>query len=398
MCWIQGQLPNLTSRQAGKSIGPLDFYIAPEVDQFIRHYSYPPKQGMRWSAATDHRLYDARPLSDEELAPFRCDISFVSNQSKLPRVYHEERLRLLPDDPDVHRLTDYLFEAIETEITERPETAGVRSAASILRQAERELGLAPATTDVADTIARFYIHPMTELMYRQATLEWVADYCDRGGHTLHLYGNGWEPHPRFSKWARGFAENGEQLRAIHQASAINLQSTSYGAVHQRLLDGLAAGGFFLIRYCPTDIIHGPTRRLLDVIEQYGVIPGVTYDAKSIPAPTDAWGALQKHQGEPWDDGPVFIYPEELDRLRSLAAEDYRLMAGAVFKRYHDVCFRSAREFANLADRYLGDADTRREIADSMRASVVERFTHDAFARDLLAFIAKRLSERDEGRP
>ena len=390
VCWIQDQLPNLTSKQAGQSLGPLDYCIAPEVDQFVRHYDYPSDQGMRWTMATNDRLYSAEPLSDAKLAPYRCDISFVSNQSKLPRVFHAERLKMLPDTEDVRRLADHLFKAIEREMVERPGTAGIRSAMTLLEQTQREIGVSLPTLQIKDAMARFYIHPLTELMYRQTAMEWVADYCDRSGRTLHLYGNGWEEHPRFAKYARGFAKNGEELRAIYQASSINLQITSYGAIHQRLLDGLAAGGFFLIRYCPTDTIREVTQTLLEVVEQYDIQTNMAYCAEDYPILTQAWRDLQELHGETGACDTVLIHPGELDRLRALAAGDFRLVARAVFDRYDDVVFRSADEFARMADHYLQDAETREEIANSMRKTVLERFTYDALVRDLLSFIHKRL--------
>ncbi|MCH8966505.1 MAG: glycosyltransferase family 1 protein [Planctomycetes bacterium] len=390
VCWIQDQLPNLTSKQAGQSLGPLDYCIAPEVDQFVRHYDYPSDQGMRWTMATNDRLYSAERLSDPKLAPYRCDISFVSNQSKLPRVFHAERLKMLPDSDDVRLLAEHLFQAIEREMIERPGTAGVRSAMTLLEKMQQEIGVSLPTLQIKDAMTRFYIHPLTELMYRQTAMEWVADYCDRSGRTLHLYGNGWEEHPRFAKYARGFAKNGEELRAIYQASSINLQITSYGAIHQRLLDGLAAGGFFLIRYCPTDTIREVTQTLLEVVEQYDIQTNMAYCAEDYPILTQAWRDLQELHGETGACDTVLIHPGELDRLRALAAGDFRLVARAVFDRYDDVVFRSADEFARMADHYLQDAETREEIANSMRKTVLERFTYDALVRDLLSFIHERL--------
>ncbi len=394
VCWIQDQLPHLTTKRAGQSMGPLDFYIAPELDQFTRRYDYPAKQGMRWTMATDDRLYSAEPMSESQLAPHRCDISFVSNQSKLPRQFHDEKLRMLPDDPGLRRLTNYLFDAISREMIERPRTAGARPAMALLEQAKREIGLAAATPEVEDAVARLYIHPLTELMYRQRALEWVADYCDRSGRTLHLYGNGWSEHPRFAAYARGFAANGEQLRAVYQASRINLQITSYGAVHQRLLDGLAAGGFFLIRYCPMDMIHDPAKQLLEVVGEHGLQAGTTYRCADVPEFARAFAALRKLHGDRWNEEHICLPTPELERLRGIAAADYRLIAGAVFERYNDVAFHSAETFAKLADHYLADGNAQREIVDSMRASVLERFTYGALVHDMLSFIKERLGEAD----
>src|SRR5262249_4996272 len=77
--------------------------------------------------------------------------------------------------------------------------------------------------------------------YRHTALAWVSRWCESNGKTLNLYGNGWESHATFAKWAAGPAAPGEDARAIFQVSRINLQLIQPGFIHSRALDGLAAG-------------------------------------------------------------------------------------------------------------------------------------------------------------
>jgi hypothetical protein len=390
VCWIQDQLPNLTNKAAGRSMRPLDFYIAPELEQFVQRYDYPADQGLARTMATDDTFFSPDPMPEEMLGPCRCDFSFVSSQSKQPRIFHEKLVRSLGRSASGARLIEYLFEAITRSNAEDPRTAGVHSAIALLKRAKRDIGIAGASPEIEDAIARQYIHPLRELIYRQTALEWVADYCDQTGRTLHIYGNGWSDHPRFARYARGFAENGEQLRAIYQASRINLQITSFGAVHQRLLDGLAAGGFFLIRYCPTDVIHEPVKRFLSLAAKHDIQPDSDYRVEDFPEVAKIWRTIRELHGDRCR-GPSFRITEaELTRLRGLADSGYRSVAGAVFERYGEVSFANAEEFVRLADRYLNDESACRETVLSMRRAVVDRFTYTALVTDVLAFLQDRL--------
>ncbi|HVP13536.1 MAG TPA: glycosyltransferase [Phycisphaerae bacterium] len=389
ICWIQDQLPHLVRPEAGRSQGLLDFIVAGEIEPLARKYGYPASQGMIWTMATDDRLYSNEPLSDAALEPYRCDFSFVSNQSQLPLDLHHQRQGLLGNDPGMMRITEFLFDALSEQIASDPEAA-CGTSATLINRAKRETGVAPAGAAAEDALARVYLQPLTDLMFRQSALEWVADYCDRTGRTLHLYGNGWESHPRFAKYARGVAKNGRELRGIHQASRINLQITCYGAIHQRLLDGLAAGGFFLIRYCPTDAIGEPLRQLLAAFKKYGCRLDIEYASGDVPDLAAAMTALADlyHEERP---GPIISLPAwKLDHYRSFAAAGYRRVAGEVFDRYHEVAFKSAEDLVALADRYLEDEQQRKAIAASMHDAVVQRFTYAALVNDLLSFIGDRL--------
>jgi len=74
--------------------------------------------------------------------------------------------------------------------------------------------------------------------------------------SLELYGQGWEENPKYARFAKGYIQYGEPLEELTGRAKINLQIIPYSCLHQRLLDGLTAGGFFLIRSNPLDIAAG----------------------------------------------------------------------------------------------------------------------------------------------
>lgn len=380
VCWIQDLLPHLMRPEVGAALGPLDFFIAPELDQFTRAYRYPARQGLASPMTTSQDTYSADPLPDEVLAPCRCDFSFVSNQAVTPQRFREEWLTKFRAGPEAARLTQFLLAALHDEFDADPRTAFCRPVDTLLDQAARDTGIAPATPRQADHLARSFIHPAAELIFRQRTLQWVADYCDRSGRSLHLYGNGWDAHPRFAAYARGAVPNGQPLRAVYQASAINLQIIGSGAIHQRLLDGLAAGGFFLCRYTPADHLAGPARNLLAALDL-----DPRDDARLLAALRD----LDTLHGAPPRDAPN-VPDWEIRRYREHAAQEFARVASCVLPDYDRVTFASPDEFAARADFFLAHPDARREIAAPQRDAVLRRYTCDALVQRLLALIRSRL--------
>ena len=179
--------------------------------------------------------------------------------------------------------------------------------------------------------------------------------------------------------------------SIYQASRINLQITTYGAVHQRLLDGLAAGGFFLIRFCPADVVHKILPRLLRLVDGYDIVADRVYRNEDVPELADAWQSWRELHGENAAESSLQISEESLWRLRTLASSGFRHVAGAHFERYGEVAFADATGFAMMADRYLDNEDDRRELVSAMRPVVIDKFTYASFVRDLLAFLQNRLA-------
>jgi len=277
------------------------------------------------------------------------------------------------------------------ELAEKPATACAALGIRIYR-AKEALDLGSLSPQSEERLLNFHLHPLAELMFRQTALEWVADYCDRTGRTLRLYGNGWDEHPRLAGYARGFAPNGRRLRAIYQASRINLQIVNSGAIHQRLLDGLAAGGFFLLRYTPADEMDGPVRRYLQAVRKYGMALDTEYDPRDVPDLVAAVEELHRLFDSYRPNERVRVRSECMRTYEEMEACGYRRVAGAVFPGYRDVAFASAAEFEERAERFLNDEPARRRIATSMREAVIDRYSYGAFVDDLLAFIRKRLAE------
>jgi hypothetical protein len=262
-CWIQDHLPHLASREVGRQVGPLDFVLTDATATYVGKFSYParqciplPKLVVRTEAAA---LDDAEPADD---------IVFVSNASGSSETMIAEAVSRYARNPHTHGLITRCCGAM-VEAYGRGESLPTYSdVCAVLRRTLDTLGLS-LPTEGFDALARWLTHPFNDALYRQQALRWAAEVARNQGRTLALYGRGWEKHPEFAPYTRGAVEYGEPLRRLTRRSRINLQIVPYLCLHQRLLDGLMAGGFFLIRTHPADVApaellrhvhaHGETR-------------------------------------------------------------------------------------------------------------------------------------------
>ena len=97
---------------------------------------------------------------------------------------------------------------------------------------------------------------------RRGSAGWAAAAALEAGSTLALYGNGWDRHPDFTAFARGPVAYGADLVTLTRRTKVNLQVVPYPCLHQRLLDGLVAGGFFLARRHLSDVAPQAMSNLL----------------------------------------------------------------------------------------------------------------------------------------
>jgi Glycosyl transferases group 1 len=215
------------------------------------------------------------------------------------------------------------------------------------------------------------------------TLEWVAEYCRKNNKTLRLYGSGWESNPRFAEYAAGFLAPGEEMRAVYQATDINLQIIETGFLHSRSLDGLAAGGFFLNRQVRE---FDPTEQSRLMMTRRAIETGcVTYgqlDASTDPLIAGAWAHARTliRLGKPDE------YCRMLDIWPTVPSEEIQ------FPHLSEITFADQKEFNAMADRFLVNPDLRRSVAARLRQVVVDRYSYDTRWRQFLSGITAGLRD------
>jgi hypothetical protein len=174
----------------------------------------------------------------------------------------------------------------------------------------------------------------------------------------------------------GPVKYGPELELLTQSSRINLQIVPYLCLHQRLLDGLMAGGFFLIRAHTADVA---TPDLLNFLQAYAPGARTVAEARTGIAP-------ELHPQFDWLVNACHpaIATSELDDAVA-AVQDFAEMGllvpdEQVLPRFDLTCFSSAATLRAAVTRSLADPKLCQQIQEAQRDSVVSRFTYDAGMR------------------
>jgi hypothetical protein len=222
-------------------------------------------------------------------------------------------------------------------------------------------------------------------------LEWVSDWAEGAGRVLHIYGRGWDRHPRFARHDQGVADHGGHLAEIARQAAINLHAGLTPALHQRVLEILSAGGFAMIRYHPEDFFDPGREGLCRYLRENGIDQPGRIPLEQFP---QAYITSRRREAEEIGEPPpqsVEITPQLLllGYEHSLHDERYRY-ANLAFPGFDRVVFDAPESFARRAERFIETPDERHALAQAMREGVHELFTYDAIVRDLMQFLPNGL--------
>jgi hypothetical protein len=305
-------------------------------------------------------------LTADEKTKFSCDVSFVSHASMPANVIIQNEIQRLATQ-ESRRLLSGIFERIIAVydaggmITEPVTIVGIINQTLI----ETSTSIPP---EQMPSLLDLFTQRINNAFFRHQSLQWVADL----GINLHLYGRGWENHPTLGRFARGVADNFGQLSSIYNASKISLHISPHGAGHQRVLEGLAAGGFFLMRYCPGDFLE----REYQAIRDWCRAEEISSDAEIKKwAPPQIQSRL-KTIGEILQRDPFALEYPFVHALQSSEAAGYIRSAATIW----------GDDFEKVT-HYLKDETDRRRQAELMRQVVIDRFTYVATTRRLLDFLA-----------
>jgi hypothetical protein len=378
LSWDQDNLPCMRTEAARAGLDAFTYVAGAGARHGYERYGWPRENCiLAFLAAATHRYHNG-PADAQLLAKHRCTFSYTSNAAGTPEyVLGELRGNY---SRDARQLA--LFDRVAQSILNRANGGYAWDLARIA-----DLLDASADQDSTDLPTKtrqemiLHLRTISDRAFRHVALGWVADYCEKNGATLRLFGQGWDSHPRFARFAAGFLAPGEEMRAVYQASDINLQIIESGFVHSRALDGLAAGGFFLYRMAPeARDLWGTEKARLVMTRRAKEIGCVTYgqlDASSDPLIADAWAFTKKFVtvGEPGE------YCRLLDIWESCSSEEYQVPG------LENITFEDEEQFVEMADRYLKDAQLRANVAGELRQLVVDHFSYDARWKQFLAGIA-----------
>lgn len=379
--WVQDRMPHIYSAAGGAAQGPRDYCLGFGRLHLSSRYGYPTDRFLACTVGVNERRFQNDQLGDSDLAPFRCDVSYVSHAS-VPAEVLVQRFLATTTSPEISRVITDVHERMVAHfanggqvLTDPVLTRHLADAADRVR-----FQLDPSELKSA---VEFFGQQVNNALFRHQALVWVSE----SGADLRLYGRGWEAHPRLARHAKGEADNVHHLPRIYRASRINLQLIPHGAVHQRMLDGLAAGGFFLMRYTPGDDLGPPYRALWNWCQQRGIRDDREMRARADDVARSAIARIEALVG--YDTS--ILDTKLFDCVETLADNDFASLASGTWPdTYPQVAFKTEADLRQMMERYLGDEDLRRQTAASMRGVVIDRFSYQSISQRLIRLIADTL--------
>ena len=386
LTWDQDQLPHVLTRENLQRIAPHDFLAGCSKSRCVA-MGCNPAQLLNARVPTCPEQFGGDALSESEQNQYACDVSFVSHASQTPREFHDQECEAY-QHPTMTKLLGELFSLLPPMLEQNP-VADHHVMTAVLAEAMQRCRLSGLDDEVVRRLRNWYLWRLGDRLFRHQALEWVADWARRTGRSFRIYGRGWEKHPTLSDFAAGPARNGRELLCIYRASRINLQLMPAGFIHQRSLDGLAGGGFFLSRTVPDDL-RGKTLRKLDarICELKICNTGELLGHKDDSLRT----LLASYVGEWLERGDHYTF----DLLTNIHISAELLQPDEAFTDFEEILFDSAERFAEVADHFLTVDAHRREVADRMRQVVIERFSYRSTVDQFLQAMSSYLQTAAAG--
>lgn len=395
--WIQDSMPHQFNAKAGAAMGPLDFLAGHVFRELTTQFGYPRERTLSFPIVVSSRKFHARPAAPELLARHGCEIAYVSHHSETPEAMHARLLTEAGRSTPAARVLQGLWgdvQAIAASAFERSVHHELRDA--VRRHASLVLNALPDEQTVTH-LMRQYCLPVADRLVRHETLRWAAEIADRRAWRLHLYGRGWDQHPRFARYARGELGHGEELRAAYAAARVHLQATVNTSVHQRVMECAISGGLpicrlnrsviqlLVTRLCQSLVIHASP----DVCSTDGTTLG--YSVADSPVAMAVLSQLQR-LGVPFPGpmaGRVGVHTHRLGFFQSEETA-WTLSVMGLEELVGDLSMSTFTDLASLetlVERAVTDDAWRRAGSELIAGRVRAGLTHDVFARRLLELIA-----------
>jgi hypothetical protein len=390
VCWIQDDLPHLTTRETGQSLGPRDFVLTVSSSMYETHYDYPQRQCVTMTKLT--RPPTPAPGSSESGGTTRPDIVFVSHAAADDATLIAQTIDAFADVPDSRPFV----EACATRVVELYRGGGCLHTLGqmdrLVGQLQRDTGTAIVSPDVRDALLRRLMHPLNNALYRRQALRWVLDAARKLDARVELYGQGWDALDEFAPHAHGPVAYGDDLARLTRQARISLHVVPYFHLHQRLLDGLVAGGFFLLREHPSD---GWRQRWRAFVETHLPREADTLDAARATLSPDLARQLDGLLAESHDTCLIHGY-DNLASYRRQHAQGLGFLYDDLPRR-SEVSFVDAAGVEGLLQRYLHDDAARAAVAAEQRAWVERHYTYEAGMARATAAVAALIAAEENDR-
>jgi hypothetical protein len=286
--WIQDEMDHIQCAEAGRKLteyaarGKRDLIIG-YTQGLDTKYGYPRCRLMPLNIPADRRIFHPLPLTDTNRMRYGCELAFMSNVSMSSEQVIEQKILPTAEPLGVSRNTleaihDHLWKQYRDdrtfasrelllrelmafeEFSHAWNALGTRTGGAPISEDQTPQSPADSLmTSRQDELLRLFYWRLNDTIYRHVVLEWA----DELGIDLHLYGQGWEDHPRFRKYARGPLPHGPELNIAYQAARRCLHLNITQGMHQRIHEIVASSGRLLVRTLPARGAAGePPRPLM----------------------------------------------------------------------------------------------------------------------------------------
>lgn len=382
--WFQDHLPHLMTPTAGDAIGPTDFVLTDAPFTYVQTARYPRRQMIALSKLTAPPPLLPRPTSRGD------DIVFISNASgQAAQLLQSAPAGLLGTGDAERRLVQTCAQRLVLLHEQGQTLPTYLDILRFVRDLLAEHGLNPPA-DQCHALTRWLTHPLADALYRQQTLRWAIAAAKDLGLTLGLHGKGWETHPEFAPHARGSVAPGRALHELTRRSAINLQIAPYFCLHQRLLDGICSGAFFLVREHVSDTAPAA---LLNLLHAH-CPPGVS----DLPAARQAIPLTLRDEFERLviDSQRALCPTETEDPIEAIRVwEEAQLLAPGERPLPHldEVSFSDAAQMKARIERFVHAPEARETMVLAQRENILKRLTYLAGVRRITRTMSERLMEQ-----
>ncbi|MCC6968984.1 MAG: hypothetical protein IT434_02075 [Phycisphaerales bacterium] len=396
--WLQDAMPQLFDEVVGRAQGPMDFMVGHMLPELFRVFGYPCERLTPMPVVADAEKFHDGEVDPRDAERFACEVAVVTHHSETPEAMHGRLRGQLASAPAIQVVLDHLFPQLERVALDPMSLPPNKRIGAMVDLALRQALDREPEAKTRAMVMRNYALPVADRFFRHQAIRWAADACERRGWRLHLYGNGWETHGAFSRFAKGGLAHGEELRAAYKSAAVNLHLCLTSLVHQRVLECFLSGGFVAARL-HRDLLSGVKTRAQLAAMASGATPIVDdahdrigYPVADIPEAMEATALLQR-LGMAGEE-TLWIANARAAALKKYGAAHDRFDENWLLGDLSAIGFSDGASLEALIERALERTAWRQDIVRGVGSRVRGRLTHDALFNAAIGAITTQLESMD----
>lgn len=244
-CWMQDPQATkdlyLEDTRAGRTEFDFYFSVMQAMKDEIEGLGYGTAPIAK--APTDDELYMPGEPSPDEVSRFGCDVSCISTIDPDAVALLNNGLPADTSDRKPFMQWDAYHQNLERLTAGQPQLLP-EDYRSIVLNRIHATAPPPGLEEAVDDMTHLLEANSGRLALRSRPLIWLSEQ----GYDLHLYGTGWDEHPRLSRHHRGTIPYGKPLASMLWASKMHLSTHGIWTLTMKVLDSLAAGVFPLVHW------------------------------------------------------------------------------------------------------------------------------------------------------